>query len=412
MNIRSASRYKNSDWYENISNQWKVKRLKYISSHIIKKRLPKDGEIKISPENVESTTGKIRNYHSKYETEGQEFQKGDILFNKISVRLNKVIHCHFDGLSMGEMIVIRPHKISGGFLSKVMTSRLYIEEIDSLSRGVILPRPPVEGILNSFIPNPPFQEQRLISLYLDNKIEQIDSLIEKLKNKIKLLEEQRTLLINKCITKGLNPNVEMKDSDVEWVGEIPKHWGLKKLKFVSIQVTEKRLPLNDDKKISPENVETHTGKILNYYSEYDTEGQSFKSGDILFNKLGVYLNKVVYCEFNGLSMGEMIVIRPKSIRGTYLHRVLNSSKFIDYMNSLSEGVKLPRPPVHGIFNSFIPIPSESEQLEIVTYLNKKLTILDKLVEKLLEQISLVSEYRQSLISSVVTGNIRVTEDMV
>lgn len=260
--------------------------------------------------------------------------------------------------------------------------------------------------------SPPHEEQKLISQYLDKKTEQIDTLIEKIQKKIKLLKEQRMSLINQCVTKGLNPNVEMKDSGVKWIGDIPKHWELKRLKVVSSHVSEKRLPVDGDIKISPENVESNTGKILNFYSEYDTEGQIFKNGDILFNKLRVYLNKVVICDFEGLSMGEMIVIRPKIILGSYLHRVLNSPRFIEQVNSLSEGVKLPRPPVKDILNSLIPVPPEGEQKEVSDYLSSKLIKNDVLVEKNVYRIKLISEYRQSLISSVVTGKVRVTEGMI
>ncbi len=260
--------------------------------------------------------------------------------------------------------------------------------------------------------SPPLEEQKLISRYLDKKTEQIDHLVEKIQKKIELLKEQRTSLINQCVTKGLNPNVEMKDSGVEWIGKIPKHWELKKLKYVSNQISKKRIPVDGDIKISPENVESNTGRITNFYSDYDTEGQSFQKGDILFNKLRVYLNKVVLCDFDGLSMGEMIVVRPSSIENGYLYRVLNSSGFINQINSLSEGVKLPRPSVSGIFDSYIPVPPLGEQTEIYKVIEQNTFLLDKVVEKHNSQIDYVQEYRQSLISSVVTGKVRVTEDVI
>ena len=246
---------------------------------------------------------------------------------------------------------------------------------------------------------------------ISRDLESLDDEIKWLSKKIELLKEQRTSMINQCATKGLNPNVEMKDSGVEWIGEIPEHWSCQKLKFFARQISDKRLPVDGDIKVSPENVESQTGKILNFYSDYETKGQIFKPGDILFNKLRVYLNKVVLCDFDGLSMGEMIVIRPHSILGAYLYRVLNSSGFIEHVNSLSEGVKLPRPPIAEIFDSLIPIPPESEQYEVTDYLGRHLEKTDLLVEKHTGWVDLISEYRQSLISSVVTGKIRVTEDM-
>ena len=134
-------------------------------------------------------------------------------------------------------------------------------------------------------------------------------------------------MINQRVTKGRDPNVEMKDSRIEWISEIPRHWEVKRLKFLANHISSKHLPLDGEIKISPENVESHTGKINNYFSEYDTEGQEFIEGDILFNKLRVYLNKVVLCDFKGLSMGEMIVIRPVKITNGFLYRVLNSQLY-------------------------------------------------------------------------------------
>lgn len=194
--------------------------------------------------------------------------------------------------------------------------------------------------------------------------------------------------------------------------ELPDHWDLQRLKYVSQHVVEKRFPVEGDIKISPENVESNTGRVIDFYSDYDSEGQEFLPGDILFNKLRVYLNKVVLTDFAGLSMGEMIVFRPQEIYPEYLSKVMTSKTFIDQINSLSEGVKLPRPPIEGILNSFVPVPPPEEQKLISLYLDKKIEQIDSLVEKIQRKIELLSEYRQSLISFVVTGKVRITEDMI
>jgi len=287
-----------------------------------------------------------------------------------------------------------------------------IDELKALSNTTTFGELNSYGLKNFVIRTPRIEEQQHIAQYLNEKTEQIDALVEKIQTKIELLNEQRVSLINQCVTKGLDPNVEMKDSGVEWIGQIPKEWEIKKLKFVASQISEKRLPVGNDIKISPENVESSTGNILNYYSDYETQGQIFASGDILFNKLRVYLNKVVLCDFDGLSMGEMIVIRPTTISGVYLHRVLSSDDFIEQINSLSEGVKVPRPSIEGIFSSFVPNPSSEEQQHIAQYLDEKTEQIDTLVELLHKKKETLQEYRQSLISSVVTGKVRVTEDMV
>ena len=264
--------------------------------------------------------------------------------------------------------------------------------------------------INIYIP--PLQEQNLISKYLDKKTSQIDSLIEKIQQKIELLKEQRTSLINHCVTKGLDPDVEMKDSGVEWIGEIPSHWNVILLRHVSSLVNKKRLPVQGEKKISPEHVESETGKITNYYSDHGAEGLEFQPDDTLLNKLRVYLSKVVFCDFSGLSMGEMIVLRPIKYNPKYQFHVISSSLFIDYLNSLSEGVKLPRTPVEGIMRTAVPFPPQNEQVLISKHLDKKTSKINSLIEKETKRIELLKEYRQSLISNVVTGKVRIMEEMI
>ena len=208
------------------------------------------------------------------------------------------------------------------------------------------------------------------------------------------------------------PKVDIKDSGIDWLGSIPKHWNIKKLKYVCTHIADKKMPGSDVIKISSENVESHTGKISNYYSDYETEGYAFLEGDILFNKLNVYLNKVVLCNFAGLSMGDLIVLRPHLIQNKYAHRVLGSNGFIYYVNSLSEGIKLPRAPVPGIMNTFVPIPPEKEQLDIANAINAAVTKCEHIIEKEKQRIKLLKEYRESLISNVVTGKVRITKDML
>ena len=111
-------------------------------------------------------------------------------------------------------------------------------------------------------------------------------------------------------------------------------------------------------------------------------------------------------------MGEMIVIRPISTSGHFLYRLLSSVCFIEEVNSVSEGVKLPRPPVDRILNTSVTIPPLEEQKRISKYLDQKTEQIDSLVKSENQRIKLLKEYRQSLISSVVTGKVRITEGMV
>ena len=413
-----------------IPDSWSFTRLKYLSDHIINKRHPVDGEIKISPENVESVTGRITNFYSDYDTEGSEFSCGDILFNKLRVYLNKVVLTTFDGLSMGEMIVVRPRGVDGHFLFKVMTSSWFIEKINSLSEGVKLPRPPVDGIFNVKVPCPPPHEQHLISRYLDKKTEQIDSLIEKIRRKIELLKEQRTSLIDQCVTKGLDPNVEMKDSGVEWIGEIPGNWGVSRLDFLvrlfgrlgwkSLKSDEYvddgyvflSTPNIKSKEIDFENVNYITKERYEESPEIMLE-----EGDVLLVKDGSTLGitnivrSLPRPSTVNSSIG-VLKIKSKDISPEFLYWYLSGHYIQNIIQRIKGGMGVPHLFQSDIKKFLVLLPSRDEQEIISKFINKETSKLDLITEKHHDRIRLLKEYRQSLISSVVTGKVRVTEDMI
>ena len=171
-----------------------------------------------------------------------------------------------------------------------------------------------------------------------------------------------------------------KKSEVVWIGEIPQHWKIEKIKHIATFVNEKSTPETDAIKISPENVESKTGKVLDFYSPYDSAGVKFQAGDVLFNKLRVYLSKVVFAEYGGHSLGEMIVIRPSlQNTGKSLFYLMLSCRFIEYCNSISYGVKMPRTDINDILNARIPIASHQEQAQIIGFLDRKTAEIDHFI---------------------------------
>ena len=409
--MRRYPEYKESgvEWIGEIPKNWKIGKIKHIANFINEKSTPETDAIKISPENVESETGKVLDFYSPYNSVGVKFQAGDVLFNKLRVYLSKVVFTEKNGYSLGEMIVIRPSlQDTGKHLFYLMLSCRFIEYCDSISYGVKMPRTAIDDILNAQIPLTSYQEQIQIVNFLDRKTQQIDELIRIKERKIELLHEQRTVLINQVVTKGLDPNVEMKPSGVEWIGEIPKNWKTGKIKHIATFVNEKSTPETDAIKISPENVESETGKVLDFYSPYNSVGVKFQAGDVLFNKLRVYLSKVVFTEYSGYSLGEMIVIRPSlQDTGKHLFYLMLSCRFIEYCDSISYGVKMPRTAIDDILNAQIPLTSYQEQIQIVNFLDRKTQQIDKLISAEQQSIELLKEYRQSLISEVMTGKIDV-----
>ena len=421
--------YKDSgiEWIGEIPRHWDLKRMKFVCAHISEKRKPVDGEIKVSPENVESHTGRVLNFFSDYETEGQDFCAGDILFNKLRVYLNKVVLCQWSGLSMGEMIVLRPIAIKNAYFFRILVSQNFIDNANSLSEGVKMPRPPVRGILNSSLPIPPEKEQIRISQYLDKKTEQIDSLIERIQRKIELLKEFRTSLISQCVTKGLNPDVEMKDSGIEWIGEIPKHWNTSRLanlcKFSKGKsISKSELTIKGFPCILYSEIYTKFERVFESVSSYIDKGKALGAakinyGTFLFTCSGetkkdigkcvLYLGDVDIGVGGDCVIAKMLIPQDHSLE--FLSYVFNANYVNFCKESNARGDIIVHIYTRQIREIVVALPPKKEQSRIAYYLDKKTSQIDSLVEKLQRKNELLQENRHSLISSVVTGKFRVTE---
>ena len=346
---------------------------------------------------------------------GKRICKGDLVYNKMRMWQGAVGVAPTEGRVSTAYVVCQPIRdLIPEFFEYLYRTPLYVTQSLRFSYGgckdqyCLYPK----DFKNIYTIFPPKQEQRKIANFLDRKTEQIDELIRIKGRQIELLQEQRTALINQAVTKGLDPNVEMKPSGVEWIGEIPTHWNLERIKYIATFVSEKSTPETDSIKISPENVESETGKVLDFYSSYDAVGVKFQDGDVLFNKIRVYLNKVVFAEYDGYSLGEMIVIRPTSQRMCkYLFYLMLSNRFIEYCDSISYGAKMPRTAVDDILNAKIPIPLDQEKLQITNFLDHKTEQIDELISTEQRKIELLKEYRQSLISEAVTGKIDVRNEV-
>ena len=257
---------------------------------------------------------------------------------------------------------------------------------------------------------PPLKEQKQIANYLDKKTAKIDENISKNKKLIELLEEKRTALINEVVTKGLNPDVPMKDSGVEWIGEIPEHWEIIKVKNCSTLINDKKdFADENDKYIGLEHIESETGKLLNYSKEgADGTVNKFKKDMVLFGKLRPYLAKVIKTSFDGVCSTELLIFKTnESLIPKYLFYFMLSNRFIEQVNSSTYGVKMPRASPDFINSLPIALPNTNEQQGIVDYLDTKTTKINNTLSKIKENIVLLEEYKTSLIHHVVTGKIDV-----
>ena len=434
--FRRYPEYKDSgvEWIGEIPRHWKIERIKYIATFVSEKFIPETDAIKISPENVESKTGKVLDFYSSYDSIGVKFQVGDVLFNKIRVYLNKVVFAEYSGYSLGEMIVIRPSlQDIGKYLFYLMLSSRFIEYCNSISKGAKMPRTDVYDILNAQIPITSYQEQAQIVNFLDRKTGQIGELIRIKERRIELLQSHRTALINQAVTKGLDPNVEMKPSGVEWIGEIPAHWEVIPIKH-TLQIAK------DSIRTGPfgSSLKSHEfqDKGIRVYNQQSVYNEDFSKSDIFiseekFNELRSFIvqPKDVLITSRG-TIGKMTIV-PKNGEIGVLHPCLirlrlNENKLIPkylwwYVNHSSffiESVKIASnsTTIDVIYSETlssvkIPIPAVKEQLAILEFLNVKIPIIDTTISNERKKIELLKEYRQSLISEAVTGKIDVRNEV-
>ena len=252
---------------------------------------------------------------------------------------------------------------------------------------------------------PPLSEQQQIVSFLDTKTSLIDSLIEKTGRKIELLKEKRTSLINEVVTKGLNPNVEMKDSGVEWIGEIPSHWVLSKVMYVLEFHNNVRIPLSSEDRGKREGEYRYYGStgIIDYIDDYLFDGEYILIGEDGSNlRLRTYrLSNVVSGKFwvNNHSH----ILSSKDGNNHYYSHLLELTDFSNYITGSTQ----PKLTMDNLKTVPMISPPLSEQQQIVEYLDEQTQLIDNTISIEEKRIKLLKEYRQSLISEVVTGKRKV-----
>ena len=423
--MRHYPEYKESGvaWIGEIPVHWKIGKIKHIATFVSQKSTPETDAIKISPENVESETGKVLNFYSPYDSVGVKFQDGDVLFNKLRVYLSKVVFAEYSGYSLGEMIVIRSSLPDiGKYLFYLMLSCRFVEYCNSISEWVKMPRTAVDDILNAQIPLPSHQEQTQIANFLDRKTGQIDELIRIKERRIELLQEQRTALINQTVTKGFYPNVEMKPSGVEWIGKIPKDRKVTRLKYICESIVDcehKTAPTQETGYPLIRTPNIGIGHLIlddvNRVSEKTYQEWSRRvipqSGDLILAREAPIGNVAIIPTDLKVCLGQRtVLIRPDKdkVYAMFLVYLMLGDEIQVKLLGHSTGAIVHHLNMTDIRNLELPrLPSLSIQRKIANFLDHKIKQIDELISVEQGKIELLKEYRQSLIFEVVTGKIDV-----
>lgn len=280
----------------------------------------------------------------------------------------------------------------------------------SLSSGGGQPNLSQDALKQLRLTVPKIPEQKAIADFLDKKTAEIDALIAKKEELLKLLAEQRTALITHAVTKGLNPSAPMKDSGIDWLGSIPQHWHAKRLKFAVRLVNDKIEAASFDLAyMGLEQIESWTGKRIPN-EEAISEGvvNVFQPNDVLFGKLRPYLAKVYLAKENATCSTEAFVLRSsKQLLPDFLQLYMLTDKFINAVDATTYGAKMPRANWESVGNLMMLLPPLKEQETIVEHVHTNIRRIEAVSNQVVEAIDRLKEYRTALITNAVTGKIKV-----
>lgn len=267
---------------------------------------------------------------------------------------------------------------------------------------------------------PPTEEQSLIADFLDKKTAQIDDAIAIKEQQISLLKERKQIIIQQAVTQGLDPNVPMKDSGVDWIGKIPDHWEVRRAKYIFDEVDE-RSKNGDEELLSVSHmtgVTPRSEKNVSMFMAEDYTGSKLCiENDLVINIMWAWMGALGVSDRVGIVSPSYGVFRQKlknTFNPTYLEYLLKSVKYVEYYNKVSTGLHSSRLRFYGhmLFAMKMGYPSYEEQNEIMAYLHEQTKRIDLAIDSQLAQIEKLKEYKTTLINSAVTGKIKITPEMV
>ena len=228
-------------WVGSPPSDWEADWLKWNVA--LSTERPSDLEMETLPyianEDIESWTGKLLNPEPiPAEADSRKFHPDDVLFNKLRPYLAKVYQATFSGVSSGELLCLRPNeRVLSRFLFYILSSKAFVDAVNAETFGSKMPRADWETVGHQPLPLPDIGIQKKIATFLDEKTAQIDALIKKKQQLLERLAENRQAIITQAVTKGLNTSALMRDSGIDWLGQIPTHWRVLPLKRMKKYLT-------------------------------------------------------------------------------------------------------------------------------------------------------------------------------
>jgi len=433
------------DWVGDIPEHWKIHRLKHVASvqfsSVDKHTLEGEEPVRLC--------NYVDVYYNDFIAAGIEFMsasatqseiarfqlcRGDVLVTKDSeswddIAVPSYVAGKLDGVLCGYHLAhIRPHprKLLGEYLFRAFRSRGINDQFRVAANGITRFGLGKYWLDNGLFPVPPLDEQHAIAAFLDRETARIDALIEKKRRQIELLQEKRSALISHAVTKGLDPNAKMKDFGIEWVGEIPAHWEVKRLKFLvseplkyganeAAELDDPELPryiritdVDENGRLRDETFKSIPEDVARPYL--------LKEGDLLLARSGATVGKSFYYEPSwgrAAYAGYLIRARfnPTKIMSRFINYFTNSQQYWHWLSASFIQATIQNVSAEKYANLIVPVPPFEEQKRIVSYLDSVWERLNKMTNKVRKSIQALEEYRSALISAAVTGKIDVRESI-
>lgn len=417
--MKRYERYKDSgiEWLGKVPLHWEIVPIKYsllvplTDGPHETPELVSDGVAFISAEAIkedkidfDKKRGNIsREDHERF-SKKYEPQRGDVYMVKSGATTGNLARVETDAEFniWSPLAAFRPdpQKTNTDFLFYYMKSKRFFTAIELGWNYGTQQNIGMNVLENLKMVRPPIGEQTAIAQYLDRKTAEIDALITDKKRLLELYEEEKTAIINQAVTKGLNPDAPMKDSGVEWLGEIPAHWEVKRLKYVTHLRSGKNIVSEQIKETGDYPVFGGNG-LRGYFSEFTHDGNF-----VLIGRQGAYCGNIKYGKGKFWASEHAVVVSPLiAYEMIYLGELLRSMNLNQYSVSAAQ----PGLAVDTIKNLQIPFPPLEEQHSIVRHIETECAGIDAKKAKTEKLIELLTEYRTALISEVVTGKVKVID---
>ena len=410
------------EWIGEIPVNWEVDKLKFH----LKRNEPRNPgdtvvlslyrELGVIPKDSRDDNHNVTSEDtSKY----KYVQPGDFVINKMKAWQGSVAVSEYEGIVSPAYFIYK--FTDDAFYRRYFHYLLrscYKDEFMRLSGGIRVGQwdLPSVALDNTAILIPPMKEQKSIAAFLDVKCAEMDALTTDIRTQIDTLEQYKRSVITEAVTKGLNPDAEMKDSGIEEVGKIPGTWIKTRFKYVAEIKSNLVSPEGYEEypQISPDNIEKNAGKLLAYNSVEESGiisgNHLFYKGQILYAKIRPNLNKVIIAPFDGLCSADMYPIESNQMTKFILYMML-SDYFVEQVSIvIHDRVKMPKINQDELGEIRVVIPIPKDQMDIVRYLDEKCSEIDAIIIEKKEQLTTLNEYKKSLIYEYVTGKKEVPEN--